>query len=241
MNKILKTLLYISVFYSSTTYAECDFRSEVIPLEKAEKVKKIYLEVCEWFLKTFEAEYENDIVLQKVIFVDSWDDLKEEKEIENKDALLGFFEHPVKRFENAIYVLSNWGENAVFKDMEVVKDSFIFHELIHFFIKKTSFEELSTNKFNMPMNEALAYWSQNQYLLKKTGLSLIDYINEPLEDFKVSRIFPSVAMLLYKGFYRRFLYNAVLFFDTDRIEKYQKVVTGEYRNISMMQLFPRRD
>ena len=232
----LITILVILHFRAYSN--ECLFEAKVHPPEKTETTKELYHEACRFFTDTFSVKLNPKIKLNNVHYIEKEEDWKSiiDAGIVN-DISHGVFHSPFHDPEvatiNDIYI--NTGlppELASFTEDEIAKQSFVFHEFIHFFIKSAKFEYvLEKNiKRNGLMEEALCYWAQNKYIERATqGLNNItDYMTANTEGLTLSNNFSYAMPLYYMLSMKIFIYNSIYFFNDDTEAKYNKFINDAY-------------
>ena len=204
----------------------CEFKAKVTPEEKTEKVEAIYRETCEWFIHVFQAIPSPDIPLDDIKFVESWDSVPY---VKNTDGLYGtFYANHIKEV-NEIVILNvavseHWKVTPLWRDSELV------HEIVHYLTKSSSWDTLSkVDRMNYAILEAHAYWSQDQYIRRKSNgtLTLNDFITDKGEATIVYN-FEFSSIPLYNREKGKYLYNAIAWFGTDPQKKFAGIVTGKY-------------
>ncbi len=208
------------------------------PSEKTDTVKELYSMACRFFIETFGAALNPKIRLNNVRYIDDWSVVSAvsgESEEEN-ERTHGIFVGWGEITTNDIYVnTNNIGKNFI--EGEIAENSVLFHELIHFFVKSANFEHFLENEItrDVPMEEALSYWSQNKYVETVTGgLDLMDYILPEDEDISITEHFPYISFFMFNSpGWRRFVHNSIHFFNDDPKEEYNRaVVRGLYSIVS---------
>ena len=228
------TILIFLITYSHLSIANCEFSGKVYPEERQQEVEEIYNSTCKWFADTFEVSYDPSIVLNSVSYLMSLDraeSLKGKDGYRIASRFFGHFENPLEKEVNDIFVETYIG-NVLQEEDKFLKKSVLFHELVHFFTKKSSFEIMKEVKLNVAMHEVIAFWSQNQYLQVNTGHTLMDYMGDKKEEYKFSDVFTSMAEDFLTNNPEAFLSQAIHFLNEDRIVKFKKIINGEYKNKS---------
>ena len=227
-------VLMFLISYSHLSTANCVFSGKVHPEEKRPEVEELYSHTCKWFADTFDVSYDPSIVLDSVSY-EIPSDAESLKEKDRKEGIplrfYGHFEDSLTKELDNITVKS-YTENPFLEENEFLNKSTLVHELVHFFIKKSSFEIMKDAEFNVAMHEAIAFWSQNQYLQINAGHELMDYMENKKEKYELSKNFPAMAEAFLIAAGDLFLYEAVHFLDEDRITKFNKIVSGKYKKRS---------
>ena len=218
--------------------SECVFEGKVYPSEKIETIKNLYEEACSFFIETFSTQLDPEIKLKNVFFTESWKDV--EFVGGGNDLLHALFYDPRERLRNDIYI--RWKPEFVAKSFdlssieakEVVRNSVIFHEIIHFLFKSSSFEYREENQIrveNFIMEESLAYWSQNEYIKAKTENDLLHYINKKTSDFKIysDETFIERSTVFMMLSWEKFVHGSIHFINNDPFEKYNNIVKDVYK------------
>lgn len=211
----------------STLHSDpCDFKAKVTPKEKTEKVEAIYRETCEWFIHVFQAIPSPDIPLDDIKFLESWDSVPY---VRNTDGLYAtFYANHIKEV-NEIVIL-NTAVSEHWKVTPLWRDSELVHEIVHYLTKSSSWDTLSkVDRMNYAILEAHAYWSQDQYIRRKSNgkLTLNDFMIDKNEE-NVVDTFEFSSISLYNREKKKYLYNALLWFSIDPQKKFAGIVTGEY-------------
>ena len=123
-----------------------------------------------------------------------------------------------------VAISEHWKATLLWRDSELV------HEIVHYLTKSSSWGTLSkVDRMNYVILEAHAYWSQDQYIRRKSGgnLTLNDFIINKDEE-NVVDAFEFLSIPMYNRNKNKFLYNALLWFDIDPEEKFAGIVTGKY-------------
>ncbi len=226
----IATLFIFSPFQSYSD--DCFFQGTVHPEQKTQRVKEVYTIACHFFTKTFAARLKPGITLNNILFIRDWAGVPflDDPEL---DSLTAAFYHPTDDFTNNIYINETELKKTFVED-PVCKEAILFHELIHFFYKSASLEYRVSNKIerNLVMDEALSYWSQNQYIETETQgkRNLMDCLKSPeKESFVLKENFAEeYAVLFYAFDWQKFVYNAIHFMDSDPQGEYNNIVNGKY-------------
>ncbi len=229
--------------------SECLFEAKVHPPEKTEATKELYHEACRFFIKTFGVKLNPKIKLNNVHYVEKeedWQPLIDAGIVEKipHGVFYSLLHDPEVATINDIYINTDVPpEIASFTEDEIAKQSIVFHEFIHFFIKSANFEYVLEKNIeaNRPMEEALCYWAQNKYIERTTRGrdNITDYMttDTETEGLTLSNNFPSIAPVLKKHSMPIFIYNSIYFFNDDTKAKYNKLINNEY---SMTDIQPHR-
>ena len=224
-------ILFLSLFAFSSFAEVCVFKGNVHPASKYKEVSSLYKLSCEWFVSHFKSYPDPDIVLTDVYYIDNWDSVKW---ITNRPPgiLYGAFYKAKERDINVIYL--ELSEKAAYKKTDIIDRSFLFHEFIHYFIKAANFDELkNNNSTDLPIHEAIAYYAQDQFIQMMTEgeKTFFDFFNPMLKDqiiFISVHSFPGFAYRLYTNKPGSFMLNAIEYFKTNPVEKYNMLINGSY-------------
>ena len=214
------------LFFCLSVNADCKFKSRVSPNEEYEKVKQIYEKTCLLFNRLYKTEFDSDIVLGSVSFIKNWNKIKDSKDMD-KEKMQGLFVSGNKKKINKIWIRTIAPDD--FFDSEDLIDSFIVHELVHFFNKRADFDLFSGHTINRDLIESIAYYVQNEYLKAHTGKGLLDHMKHK-KDFSDSVIntFPyETQTFLFFDFYE-FLHHSVLWMDQNPAKKYKNIMSSAY-------------
>ncbi len=235
-NLIKYTITAIILLLHFKAYSsECVFQGAVHPVEKTEMVKEVYKKACHFFTNTFGTKLSPKIKLNSVRYITDWNLLDTDYKGVIDKTLCGFFEKSHRDSPiNDVYLNLNcfYHESALFIQSDVVELSFLFHELIHFFIKSASAEYVLENKIkrNGIMEEALCLWSQNKYIEEVTNDdNIMSFVNggyQPHPNPEDNFAFYAPAFFLQAG--KKFIYGSIHFFDEDTKGKYNKLINNQY-------------
>lgn len=222
------TILVFLISHSCFSMANCDFSGTVHSKEKQQELEELYNYTCEWFADTFKISYDPAIILENVFYVNSWDEVDPLGK-EDLQKLWGYFSMDLSEKGNNNIYLINSTDDTPFENSDFVAKSFLFHELIHFFVKKSSFETIKNARFNEGMHETIAYWSQNQYVEMITDNTLIDYLKNKKEKCEISELFTRMATTFFGANVNKFICQAIHFLDEHRLEKFNNITNGWYQ------------
>ena len=225
-------VLCLPLFVFSSFAEMCIFKGKVHPENKYEEVSNLYKLSCEWFISHFESYPDPEIVLTDVYYIDNWDSVLF---INGRPSgiLYGYF-HKFREKKNTNIIYLELSEKEAFKKADILNQSFLFHELIHYFIKAANFEKLSNNNYSdAPMHEAIAYYAQDQFIqiITKGEKALFDFFDLMLKDQLVStgiHSFPGLADMLYTWKPGSFILGAIKYFESGVLDKYNMLINGSY-------------
>ena len=222
----------LCVFAKPLPKSACVFQGRAHPETKQEETARLYSLICQWFLTHFNVTFDPEIILNNVYYIDSWDEV-EFVTIPGNSVQHGLFHHITNKYINDIYFLE--GETPVYDTQDdIINQSIIVHEMVHFFTKKAAFDSIIANKVykNHPIIEAFTYWAQDQFVQYATQgrHRLVDYMSEVTGNATAVTFtpFPDVSYLLYRSNYKGFVYNAVLWIGRNPAEKYQAIMNGDF-------------
>ena len=232
---ILLSLLFIHpATYSAT--AKCEFTTKVTPEERTEKVRAVYMDMCEWFYKTFPDKPLNpEIPLKQVIYTDSWSKIEEEKNgHEKRDLSARFLSYnPEERDTNKIIILDP-PKTKFWLTSPFWLDSVLAHEIFHYFTKSCCVDSLNkVVHMYIPLFEATAYWAQNEYTKRNFGIKLMDFVKDKekkeFENMRMS-IFAKRAWILFYMRYYKFLHYAILWVEYNPQKRLDNLLKGVYES-----------
>ena len=174
-------LIISGLFFCLSVSADCEFESTVFPNKEYKRMEQLYTTTCLWFSRVYTNEFDPDIILEKIFFIESWDEVKESKDLDREN-LLGLFTSGIEKKTNKIWINTSVSDNHLINNNKDYIDSLIVHELVHFFTKRANFELLSKNIIDKHFTEAIAYYAQNEYLIAHTGEDLFKYIKKTTEE-----------------------------------------------------------
>ena len=158
--------------------------------------------------------------------MESWNSVKY---VKNKNNLHGTLHANHIKEINEIVILSNI-VSEYWRVTPLWYDSVLVHEIIHYLTKSSSWDTLSkVDRMNYAILEAHSYWSQDQYIRRKSGekLTLNDFIIDKDEE-NVVDTFEFLSIPLYNRNKNKYLYNAILWFDIDPKGIFEGNVTEKY-------------
>ena len=221
--------LFLFLFNFKAIAGHCKFKAKVHPEIFKKETEDIYKEVCHWFHANFQLY--PLLELGNVFYVKNWNfsnqraDLKKFIDRTKHRKLKGVFFRDSKDKMNKIYILSpNYGR------LSLHTRSVVAHEIIHFLVKAASFKKIQETKAfeNHSMMETFAYWGQNKFIERHSDKTLWDFTEKESDTYLISKTFPLVADIFYNMLYDLFIYNSIVFFDRNRIEKYNKLITNKF-------------
>ena len=186
--------------------------------------------MCVWFSKTFRAVPDPEIPLNNVRFVDSWDEIDYVK-ITGASELFALFYAIHIKDKNEIVILDENLSNDYWGDTQLRKDSLIAHELVHYLTKASQWEKLNkVDRMHMAVLESHAYWSQDQYIRRKTNgaMNLYDVMKDEEKNEELVDNFVWLSSKLYDMDPGRYLYNAVIWFNQNPVKNFEDIVKGRY-------------
>ena len=176
-------------------------------------------------IEVFDVEYQDNIVLNSVNFIDSWEGM-ELTGLEEAEEAGGVFFYMHTRDKNDIYVLASVPE---FPFDEDYMDSILVHEYSHFLTKKAAFSpEEKSKKWDMVMVEAIAYYIQDLWLREHTDHGLLHYYEKSNQTKEVIKDFPPLAYILHKNNQSRFFFNSIYYFKNNAPGKFKKIIEKNY-------------
>ena len=228
MNTIF--LFFLLFNFKALAAGNCEFTAEVYPKIFKKDTEDIYKETCHWFYKNFNLYPLSD--LQSVSYVESWEDINQSIKFKNpadhmdKERLKGIFCCMKEEEKNKIYIHSYTYKNQP----SIYAKSILAHEITHFLIKSASFKQIKETKAfqNPTMMETFAYWAQNKFIERHSNKTLWNFTKKKYNKYTIATRFPITADAFYFTFYDVFIYNSILFFDTDTKKKYNKLVTNKF-------------
>ena len=167
------------------------------------------------------------IPLHEVRTVETW---KEIDYVTNTDEeLAGIFTFHLDY--NEVIILFP-GKSDFFNDTLSWMVSVLAHEIFHYFQKSCCLEEFDKIEYlDASKLEAFAYWAQDEFLKRRYGTRLIEYILPDKisdRDKKELDSFTSMSEMLYSMAMAKYLYNAPLWVAKDPQKKYDKLIKGYY-------------
>ena len=168
--------------------------------------------------EVFQVEYQEDIVLQGIYFLENWDCVKGSSAESVKDAA-GVFNNMYLKEHNQIYITDHHALTYPVK-------SVIVHELVHFFTKKAGWSEDFNGidrHYDSGLVEAIAYYIQELWL-QEQGDTLFNYLEIEEKHQEEVDNFYSLANLLYAMAPAKFLYNVPLYFADEQPEKFDDIM-----------------
>ena len=166
--------------------------------------------------EVFKVEYQDDIVLQSVEFVD---------EFKDDSFRLGAFMDYEHRHINKIKVLKRPPKQPPLVTKAYL-DSTLVHEYTHFFIKKATFDDEDfLEGQDISLHEAIAYFIQNLWLEETLGKNILNFHDDKKDQPEVKN-FEAFASTIYFTNKSNFLYNATLYFKEDAPQKLQAILDG---------------
>lgn len=186
--------------------------------------------------EVFNVEYRDDIIFDDIIYLTSWDCLKDEP-TQEREGLKATFNNMYQKDKNEIYFhLNNPHEDISLEGEWLI--SKLVHEYAHFFIKKAGFNEEfdgASKIYDPGLIEGIAYFIQQLWLLEHTGYNMFpddpDYIKE-----KLIPNFESMASRLYKMDRPKFMVNVYYYFLENAPEKFYRAMTipSDFFSLSMV-------
>ena len=229
----LKFIFIIFLLLCETAYSNpCEFTAKVTPEKQTERVKAVYKDTCTWFISVFDAVPSPDIPLDKVTFIQSWSSVKYLKDVDTErldGSSHGVLFSSEKKTVNEIFILENT-QSDFWNITTFWLDSLLAHEFVHYLTKSSRWNSLSqVKRMNISILESHAYWSQDQYIQNHSEgrLTLINFIIHKDEMYPINS-FVEYSVHLRRRSMSRYIYNAILWFDTDPKRKFDGIVNGSY-------------
>ena len=228
----MKLIVFFLSFFSFFSFAEvCVFKGKVHPESKYEEVSNLYKLSCDWFISKFMSSPDPEIVLTDVYYINKWSEV-EFAEGRPSNILYGAFFKSKEKNTNVIYL--ELSKKAPYIKTDILDQSILFHELIHYFVKAASFDKLKhNNDSDRAMHEAMAYYAQDQFIqiMTEGKKTLFDFFDPTFAWLLISPddfFFPDMAYILYINNPGSFILGAVQYFKTRPLDKYNMLVNGHY-------------
>ena len=228
--------ILLSLLFIHPATAKCEFTTKVTPEERTEEVRAVYMDMCEWFYKTFPDKPLNpEIPLKQVIYTDSWDKIEGKNDDDNGELSALFLSYnPEERDTNKIIVLDPPTTQFWLTSSPFWLGSILAHEIFHYFTKSCCVDSLNkVVHMYMPLFEATAYWAQNEYMKRNFGVELMEFVKDKekdeIKDIRMN-IFAQRSWLLFHMSYYNFLHYAILWVEYNPQKRLDNLLNGVYKS-----------